>query len=455
MSSKKEEKAQAAAERIKAAALTAAKGLSRAQAERAAAAAARNVNAYGQKEEGPSRWQERKEAKRQMYLMSTEKAVKLGERKDLKLSMASSGSAASQCQKCFQPGHWTYECKNERVYISRPSRTQQLKNPKLKMKLSVSYELDNPDIPEEPGKDKKSSSKKGGKSERKKSKRKHRCDSDSESGNSEASVFETDSESSSVTGSDYSSGSSSSYSSSDSEEERRRRRRRKKHKRYSSSSESSDSESASDSDSDDKRSRRKRERGAIHDIYLHKMRDKRCHLPLQSLFVLHMYYHYMHKSNLSMSSAKANGLLLLTTQKRTFVRLFGPIIDSFKEPPPWRSSSSEVEERKEPREKMKLVFLVSFSVLILLLPCLESKRATTYGELELAACDLSPCRAGVGNDACCKAISDIAKTERCGCVCKTLKSWGAPDLPLLCFNTGRCSRACTECACSYAQDSVL
>ena len=36
MSSKKEEKAQAAAERIKAAALSAAKGLSRAQAERAA-----------------------------------------------------------------------------------------------------------------------------------------------------------------------------------------------------------------------------------------------------------------------------------------------------------------------------------------------------------------------------------------------------------------------------------
>ncbi|GLJ21015.1 hypothetical protein SUGI_0384040 [Cryptomeria japonica] len=147
MSSKKEETAQAAADRIKAAALSAAKGLSRAQAERAAAAAARNVNAYGQKEEGPSRWQERKEAKRQMYLMSTEKAVKLGVRKDLKPT-APSGGAAQRCQKCFQPGHWTYECKNERVYISRPSRTQQLKNPKLKMRLSVSYELDNPDNPQ-------------------------------------------------------------------------------------------------------------------------------------------------------------------------------------------------------------------------------------------------------------------------------------------------------------------
>nr|GMD84707.1 zinc finger CCHC domain-containing protein 10-like [Ipomoea batatas]GMD89290.1 zinc finger CCHC domain-containing protein 10-like [Ipomoea batatas]GME10782.1 zinc finger CCHC domain-containing protein 10-like [Ipomoea batatas] len=135
MSSKNEDSgAQDAAERIKAAALSAAKGLSRAQAERAAAAAARNVNAYGQKEEGPSRWQERKEAKRQMYLMSTEKQVRLGERKDLKTSMSSIG-AASQCQKCFETGHWTYECKNERVYISRPSRTQQLKNPKLRTKI--------------------------------------------------------------------------------------------------------------------------------------------------------------------------------------------------------------------------------------------------------------------------------------------------------------------------------
>ena len=61
----KEEKggAQDAAERIKAATLSAAKGLNRSQAELAAAAAAQNVNAYGQKEEGPSRWQERKEAK--------------------------------------------------------------------------------------------------------------------------------------------------------------------------------------------------------------------------------------------------------------------------------------------------------------------------------------------------------------------------------------------------------
>ncbi|KAF3456324.1 hypothetical protein FNV43_RR00974 [Rhamnella rubrinervis] len=255
MSSKKEEKAQAAAERIKAAALSAAKGLSRAQAERAATAAARNVNAYGQKEEGPSRWQEKREAKRQMYLMSTEKAVRLGERKDLKANMSTIGGAVSQCQKCFQPGHWTYECKNERVYISRPSRTQQLKNPKLRMKESISYDLDSRDGKEdESGK------------QSKKSKRKHQSKSDSGS-DSEASVFETDSGSSSVTGSDYSSESeesSSGYSSSDSDERRRRRKKKKqkrgRRQRYSSSSESSDSDSASESDSDDKSSRRKSRR---------------------------------------------------------------------------------------------------------------------------------------------------------------------------------------------------
>ncbi|GMH19914.1 hypothetical protein Nepgr_021755 [Nepenthes gracilis] len=260
MSSKKEEKAQAAAERIKAAALSAAKGLSRAQAERAAAAAARNVNAYGQKEEGPSRWQEKREAKRQMYLMSTEKAVKLGERKDLK--MPTIGGTASQCQKCFQTGHWTYECKNERVYISRPSRTQQLKNPILREKLrqkrnQVSYELDNPDILKE------NINKKDEKNE-KKSKRKHRSDTDSGS-DSEASVFNSDSMSPSVTGSDFTSrGSASSYSSSsDSEEERRRRKKKPKkgkHTRYSSTSESSDYDSSSDSDSDDKSSKRKNKR---------------------------------------------------------------------------------------------------------------------------------------------------------------------------------------------------
>nr|XP_045084044.1 uncharacterized protein LOC109760349 [Aegilops tauschii subsp. strangulata] len=138
---------QAAADRIKAWAVSNAKGLSRAQAERAAEAAARNVNAYGQKEEGPSHWQERKEAKRKMYLMSTEQPVRLGVRPNAVPTSSSGG----QCQKCFQPGHWTYECRNERVYISRPSRTEQLKNPRLKKKVSLPAcsQFVNPDLEKE------------------------------------------------------------------------------------------------------------------------------------------------------------------------------------------------------------------------------------------------------------------------------------------------------------------
>ena len=42
------------------------------------------------------------------------------------------GASAPTCQKCLQRGHYTYECKNEATYLARPSRTQQLKNPKVR-----------------------------------------------------------------------------------------------------------------------------------------------------------------------------------------------------------------------------------------------------------------------------------------------------------------------------------
>ncbi|KAI8933968.1 hypothetical protein NX059_008743 [Plenodomus lindquistii] len=45
----------------------------------------------------------------------------------------------TQCQKCLQRGHYSYECKapaQERPYKPRPSRTQQLLNPKLQPKLT-------------------------------------------------------------------------------------------------------------------------------------------------------------------------------------------------------------------------------------------------------------------------------------------------------------------------------
>ncbi|KAF1926026.1 uncharacterized protein M421DRAFT_223175 [Didymella exigua CBS 183.55] len=53
---------------------------------------------------------------------------------------ASKASPATQCQKCLQRGHYSYECKakaSERPYKARPSRTQQLLNPTLKPKLTT------------------------------------------------------------------------------------------------------------------------------------------------------------------------------------------------------------------------------------------------------------------------------------------------------------------------------
>lgn len=38
-------------------------------------------------------------------------------------------------------GHYTFECKNPRPYVSRPSRTQQLENPKLREKLKNTGEV--------------------------------------------------------------------------------------------------------------------------------------------------------------------------------------------------------------------------------------------------------------------------------------------------------------------------
>jgi hypothetical protein len=46
---------------------------------------------------------------------------------------------STTCQKCLKKGHYSYECKESvqtRPYVSRPSRTQQLLDPKLKPRLA-------------------------------------------------------------------------------------------------------------------------------------------------------------------------------------------------------------------------------------------------------------------------------------------------------------------------------
>ncbi|KAF2399140.1 hypothetical protein EJ06DRAFT_531461 [Trichodelitschia bisporula] len=52
----------------------------------------------------------------------------------------SKASPSTLCQKCLKRGHYSFECKastQERPYAARPSRTQQLLNPKLAPKLTT------------------------------------------------------------------------------------------------------------------------------------------------------------------------------------------------------------------------------------------------------------------------------------------------------------------------------
>ncbi|CAD8066376.1 unnamed protein product [Paramecium primaurelia] len=53
-------------------------------------------------------------------------------------------AAAVRCQRCLKYGHLTYECKNENVYLYRPSRTMQFKEKQLQ------YELNSEKPPEVP-----------------------------------------------------------------------------------------------------------------------------------------------------------------------------------------------------------------------------------------------------------------------------------------------------------------
>ena len=51
----------------------------------------------------------------------------------------SKATASTTCQKCLAKGHYSYECKSSlqsRPYATRASRTQQLRNPKLKPALT-------------------------------------------------------------------------------------------------------------------------------------------------------------------------------------------------------------------------------------------------------------------------------------------------------------------------------
>lgn len=107
-----------------------------------------------------------------------------------------------QCQKCLGLGHWTFECKGERVYVSRPSRTEQIKKGR---KLQEVREMKPPEMIDYEKKLELLRKKKGEKHDEGKSLEHRRSstssnddssssDSSSESGNTSSSEEEYDSE---------------------------------------------------------------------------------------------------------------------------------------------------------------------------------------------------------------------------------------------------------------------
>ncbi|KAG8860860.1 Methylthioribulose-1-phosphate dehydratase [Tulasnella sp. 330] len=50
-------------------------------------------------------------------------------------------TSSTVCQKCLQTGHFTYQCKFKRPYMSRPSRTQLLEKPELLAKVQPQVEI--------------------------------------------------------------------------------------------------------------------------------------------------------------------------------------------------------------------------------------------------------------------------------------------------------------------------
>ncbi|KAG7382768.1 Zinc finger CCHC domain-containing protein 10 [Phytophthora pseudosyringae] len=172
------------------------------------------------------KWAQRKEARRNMYATSTEQ-VRVHRRG---LGASSASSAVAMCQKCLRPGHWTYECKNEAVYVQRPSRSQQLRNPKLRQPF-------NKDKPPELQDEEEEKKKKAEKSKKLKRKDKHRAKTKKKAKTSSRSRRKRR-PSISSSGSSDSSSSESSSSDSDSDSD------------SSSDSSSSSSESSSGSDSD-------------------------------------------------------------------------------------------------------------------------------------------------------------------------------------------------------------
>jgi len=148
-------------------------------------------------------------------------------------------TSSTICQKCLRPGHFIYECKSTRPYISRPTRTQQLENPRLLTELK-SEGKPSVDVPEEFLKKSGTANKILETNERERLK----LITDTEEGSSKkraraSSSSSSDSSSNSDSGSESDSDSASGSDSDSSQSRERARKRRRRARRYSSSSSSS------------------------------------------------------------------------------------------------------------------------------------------------------------------------------------------------------------------------
>ncbi|KAK7682382.1 hypothetical protein QCA50_014587 [Cerrena zonata] len=144
--------------------------------------------------------------------------------------------SSTTCQRCLKTGHFTYECKGERPYISRPSRTQQLENPRVLAKLK-SDGKPSVEVPEE-FKQKSGTANKileAKEKERAKEKEPPKKKSRRRSSSSSDSNSDSDSDSSGSSDSDSDSSSGSSDSGSDSSRSRERDNRRRRPRRSESS----------------------------------------------------------------------------------------------------------------------------------------------------------------------------------------------------------------------------
>ncbi|KAJ4468969.1 zinc knuckle-domain-containing protein [Lentinula lateritia] len=156
-------------------------------------------------------------------------------------------SSSTVCQKCLGTGHYTYECKGARPYVSRPSRTQQLENPRVLTKLKASGKP-SVEVPEEFKKSAGTANRlleakekeRSGVSESKGNGKKRNRHTDSDSSSS-------DSDSSSSDDSDSNSDSSSSSDSESSDHRAHKRSRRRGRDTSRSRSHSSSRSSSSDS----------------------------------------------------------------------------------------------------------------------------------------------------------------------------------------------------------------